>query len=258
MKKIRDKVREKTFGCTCGCTTPHEIARRQTTNGVTIVLWSNGCVSDILGINVWSQQARSADQHATHMEAGWLLMGEVEMYNSTDVQQLVKHTRHAVRQQRQPKVAYLRRAMAGRTEPSPPSPRAGEGFPDASRALARYLASMGWELDAVEIEIAPTAVTLLLRVSKFTENGARQVNTLHVQPHHRRATLTREIARWKDRNDRRMTIDGTGGWNIFLLGRDSYDTPQEALHHFANYLEDNAPNRASAHVVVNQLRALLS
>ena len=36
--------------CTCGTTDTHEIARRQTADGIGVVLWSDGAITGRLGV----------------------------------------------------------------------------------------------------------------------------------------------------------------------------------------------------------------
>jgi hypothetical protein len=100
--------------CSCGCAEPHEVARRKTANGVTVVLWSDGGVSGVMGMHVWGEAARSSERHAAYMRGGWLLMEEVGLYESKDLRRLVKTARRAVEQKREAPLAYLRRVMAGR------------------------------------------------------------------------------------------------------------------------------------------------
>lgn len=89
------------------------IARRKSFDGVTVKLWSDGAVT--LGINLLAADSRTRSSYETqkNVDAGWLAMGEVELYDAAEVRKLVQTARVAVRQASLEPLRYLRQSMAG-------------------------------------------------------------------------------------------------------------------------------------------------
>jgi hypothetical protein len=82
--------------CPCGEDEPHVMARRKTAQGSTVKLWSDGSLTWALGRYVkGSPHARTPGQLATAHAAGWLVMGEVELYDDDEVESLVRAARWA-------------------------------------------------------------------------------------------------------------------------------------------------------------------
>lgn len=85
--------------CSCGCSQIHKVARRETSDGVTLQLWSDGSVTYALGIYIkGTKSARTSYQSSKNLEAGHLLFSVVELYDFKEVPQLLKSARKAVRQ----------------------------------------------------------------------------------------------------------------------------------------------------------------
>jgi hypothetical protein len=102
------------MACPCGETKPHEVARRRTADGKTVALWSDGSVTAALGFALAGVGApRSTYTRRKAVEAGWLVLAEVELYRLAEVPELVKAARRAVVQQILAPVVFLRRTMAG-------------------------------------------------------------------------------------------------------------------------------------------------
>lgn len=72
----------------CSCNNPesHIIARRQTADGVTVCLWSDGLVSFLLGRYLPGvRPSRGGWQQDADLTAGWALMGEVCCLDAAEV-----------------------------------------------------------------------------------------------------------------------------------------------------------------------------
>ena len=77
--------------CSCGCTEPHQIARRTTADGVRLAVWSDGAVTLAVGIYLRGLGIpRSAWARATRARAVRLVMGDLEMFDATEIPPLVK------------------------------------------------------------------------------------------------------------------------------------------------------------------------
>lgn len=80
--------------CSCGCSEAHRIARRTTTDGMALALWSDGALTWPLGIRVkGSPEPRTLEGCRKALVAGWLVMGEVSLYEGAEVTDLVKAAR---------------------------------------------------------------------------------------------------------------------------------------------------------------------
>lgn len=98
--------------CSCGCTEPHVIARRNTFDGIRVQLWSDGAVT--CGINTYVAMApRSAYARRKAVEAGWLVAGCVDMYDHAELRGLVGAARKAVVQSSLAPAAYLAAVLRG-------------------------------------------------------------------------------------------------------------------------------------------------
>jgi len=74
----------------------HWIAFRKTAQGTVIHLWPDGAITWALGLYVkGSPHARTDAQIAEARTAGWLVMGEVELYDDDEVPALIKAARWA-------------------------------------------------------------------------------------------------------------------------------------------------------------------
>lgn len=103
-----------TTTCPCGTREDHEIARRRTSDGKTIMFWSDGLVTRAMGFGIKGiGAARSAYETAKNVEAAWLVADEVELYDVDEVAALVKAARRAVRQNHHDPREFLRATMRG-------------------------------------------------------------------------------------------------------------------------------------------------
>ena len=99
--------------CSCGETKPHEIARRQTADGITVVFWSDGAISGRLGLNLIARPAATRFQLARVLRANALVADEACLYDWSELRRLVKTARRAFEQVCLPAESYVRRSMAG-------------------------------------------------------------------------------------------------------------------------------------------------
>lgn len=100
--------------CSCGCAETHEVARRTTADGKLVVLWSDGLVTGFLGFRVRGVGAsRSTYEAGKDMEAGWLMLDEVCLYDFAEVGALVHAARRSVRQRLLPAAEFMRRTLGG-------------------------------------------------------------------------------------------------------------------------------------------------
>jgi len=105
-----------TTTCSCGTHEAHEVARRRTADNKGVILWSDGLVTGAIGIGIKGiGAARSAYERAKDVEAGWLAIGEVELYDLAEVAGLVRAARRAVRQPSLQPRDYMRAVMSGVT-----------------------------------------------------------------------------------------------------------------------------------------------
>lgn len=99
--------------CSCGTERPHVIGRRLTFDGNHVHLWSDGRVTGSLGVGLYGAPPRERRNLSRFIEAGWLALGEVELYDAKEVRTLLATARRAVGQRNFPALEYLRRQMAG-------------------------------------------------------------------------------------------------------------------------------------------------
>lgn len=74
--------------CTCGDTAPHVIARRHTADGYVVCLWSDGAITGALGTRIRGvpmRRPRTPEAVALARAAGWLLLGEVVIYDLSEL-----------------------------------------------------------------------------------------------------------------------------------------------------------------------------
>lgn len=73
--------------CTCGEPESHVIAKRRTADNIAVLLWSDGAVTGRFGDLPDVTRVRPRTREATNaaLRAGWLLMGEVEIHNLSEV-----------------------------------------------------------------------------------------------------------------------------------------------------------------------------
>ena len=92
-----------------------QMARRTTADGKSVILWSDGTLTSGMGWHIKgsSHTARSAYERKKNIEAGWLLMGDVELYDYAEVPKLVNAARKAVRQHHHQPLDFMRRYFKG-------------------------------------------------------------------------------------------------------------------------------------------------
>lgn len=78
------------------------IATRRTFDGVRVDLWSDGVIS-IVGIG----------KRAVGLEAGWLVLGDVCLYDAAEVMALAEKARKGTRQRMTDARDYMRKAANG-------------------------------------------------------------------------------------------------------------------------------------------------
>lgn len=102
------------MSCSCGEAKPHAIARRATADGKTVRLWDDGSLTWAFGHRVsGSAHPRTAEQRRLALAAGWLVLGELELWDSDEITPLVKAARWVAERGGQPGDVRARlRAMA--------------------------------------------------------------------------------------------------------------------------------------------------
>jgi hypothetical protein len=82
------------FPCSCGNAEPHTIARRQTADGKHVCLWDDGSLTWALGNRIrGSAEPRTEEQRRIALAAGRLVLGEVVIWDSSEITTLVKAAR---------------------------------------------------------------------------------------------------------------------------------------------------------------------
>lgn len=92
-----------------------QMSRRVTADGKSVVLWSDGTITSGMGWHIRgsSRAARSAYERKKNIEAGWLLMGDVDLYDYAEVPKLFDAAKKAVRQHHHPPLEFMRRYFKG-------------------------------------------------------------------------------------------------------------------------------------------------
>lgn len=89
------------------------IARRRSADDKIVALWSDGAITGGLGLYIkGSPCARTEDARVEALTAGWLVMGDVCLYDFDEVPDLIAAARKVARVGGDP--AAMRRAMAAR------------------------------------------------------------------------------------------------------------------------------------------------
>lgn len=71
-----------------------QIARRSTSNGKHVLLWSDGSLTWALGYAIkGSAFPKTVEQRVRALAAGWLVLGEVEAHDAADVGSLIAAAR---------------------------------------------------------------------------------------------------------------------------------------------------------------------
>lgn len=109
--------------CHCGAPAEysHIVARRSTADGKSVLLWSHGHLTWRFGEYVrGSAHPRTATQVAAALAAGWLLLGDVELWEAEEVPTLAAAARQVAARSGLP--GDLRKRMAELLEPAGPVP----------------------------------------------------------------------------------------------------------------------------------------
>lgn len=82
--------------CSCGVAADHVIARRSTFDGKHVLLWSDGSLTWGMGYAIkGAAQPRTSEQRARALRAGWLVIGEICIYDADEVSGLIAAARWA-------------------------------------------------------------------------------------------------------------------------------------------------------------------
>lgn len=107
--------------CTCGNTKPHHVAQRLTADGIAVVLWCDGAVTGRLGYalpGVTVVRPSAAKVEAARA-AGRLLLGEVELYDLSEVPALYAACRWAAERGQGPGAVRARLETVSRPTVAP-------------------------------------------------------------------------------------------------------------------------------------------
>lgn len=86
------------MGCSCGESKPHKVAMRSTSDGKHVHLWSDGWLTWALGAAIkGAPQPRTEAARQEALAAGWLVLGEVELYDAAEIRELIGAARWAVK-----------------------------------------------------------------------------------------------------------------------------------------------------------------
>lgn len=90
--------------CACGQTEAHQIARRRTADNLAVVLWSDGRLTGAFGAlaGLPATAPRTDATRATALMAGWLFLGEVELYERGELARLYEASRWTAQRDGQP------------------------------------------------------------------------------------------------------------------------------------------------------------
>jgi hypothetical protein len=105
------------MNCTCGDTKRHSIASRRTSDGVAVVLWSDGSMTGNLGALPGLPAVRPRSS-AEALRAGWLLLGEVELYERGELADLYAACRWTAQRDGLPGTVRARLHRAPRLNPA--------------------------------------------------------------------------------------------------------------------------------------------
>lgn len=87
---MRPKTVTATPMCSCGCSERHVIAKRSTADGIDVRIWHDGAVTGRLGAlpGVTIVRPRTLEAIERARRAAWLLAGEVETYDLSELPRL--------------------------------------------------------------------------------------------------------------------------------------------------------------------------
>lgn len=106
--------------CSCGDHAPHRIARRTTADGILIVVWSDGWLTDRMGLRL----AKLRVKYDFDRDSLWALAGLIGFFDLAELRPLVLEWKRARRQvgatDETARLAVLRRMPGSR--PKPPTP----------------------------------------------------------------------------------------------------------------------------------------
>lgn len=92
-------MQTETQHCSCGCATRHKMATRKTFDEIVVLLWSDGSITGwvnaLRGVPV--RRPRSAEARQRAVQAGWLLMGVVELYTLEELPDLYRACENVAR-----------------------------------------------------------------------------------------------------------------------------------------------------------------
>lgn len=98
------------------------IARRRTFDGKAVCLWSDGTLSWALGYQIKGAWMRPREnRRVVALAAGWLVIGDVEIFDAADVPKLAKAARWAVERDGLPGTMRARFAAGSKAAVRPPA-----------------------------------------------------------------------------------------------------------------------------------------
>lgn len=86
------------MACPCGTSESHRVAHRRTADGVVVVLWDDGAVTGLMGlrlVGVPVVRPRTEAALSVARSAGWMFLGEVEIYDADEIGSLYAACRWA-------------------------------------------------------------------------------------------------------------------------------------------------------------------
>jgi hypothetical protein len=119
--------------CSCGTARDHVIAWRRTADGREVLLHSTGAVTGATGAvlsGVPVARPRTAEARARDLAAGWLVVGEVELYAAAEVGMLYD---------------VARKLVTSRPDATPGDLRAAFAAAEEGAQLDRIARSIRWE-----------------------------------------------------------------------------------------------------------------
>lgn len=105
--------------CTCGEPHPHRVASRRSASGTIVELWSDGPITGALGIGLRGvpiSRPKTTRAGERNLRAGWLFLGEVELFEDGELRGLYAACRWAAERDGLP--ATVRTRLADLAKPS--------------------------------------------------------------------------------------------------------------------------------------------
>lgn len=81
--------RRSAASCSCAVEESHPVAARVTADGIDVLLWSDGAITDRMG-SYGVRGKRGADQVEAAMSAGWAVIRNIALYDWSEVPSLAR------------------------------------------------------------------------------------------------------------------------------------------------------------------------